>query len=84
MPGVHFLDFQLSTRPLKPSKPRLRGYLLYELNFKIGHSSINSKTFFQVGSLSFSVMAGKIMFREFAYITPDWSVRALDGYIIFR
>ena len=29
-------------------------------------------------------MAGKIMFREFAYITPDWSVRALDGYIIFR
>ena len=40
--------------------------------------------YYQVGSLSFSVMAGKIMFREFAYITPDWSVRALDGYIIFR
>jgi hypothetical protein len=39
---------------------------------------------FQVGSLSFSVMAGKVMFRDFCYVTPDWSVRSLDGYIIFR
>ena len=43
-------------------------------------------TFFllQVGSLSFSVMAGKVMFRDFALLTPDYSVRAQDGYLIFR
>ena len=29
-------------------------------------------------------MAGKIMFRDIVYLTPDWSFRAQDGYIIFR
>ena len=38
----------------------------------------------KVGSLSFSVMAGKVMFRDFALLTPDYSVRAQDGYLIFR
>ena len=37
-----------------------------------------------MGSLSFSVMAGKVMFRDFALLTPDYSVRAQDGYLIFR
>ena len=29
-------------------------------------------------------MAGKVMFRDFALLTPDYSVRAQDGYLIFR
>ena len=38
----------------------------------------------KVGSLSFSVMAGKVMFRDILFLTPDWSMRSQDGYIIFR
>ena len=38
----------------------------------------------KVGSLSFSVLAGKIMFRDILFLTPDWSFRSQDGYIIFR
>ena len=41
-------------------------------------------TFCKVGSLSFSVLAGKIMFRDILFLTPDWSFRSQDGYIIFR
>lgn len=41
-------------------------------------------TYFKVGSLSFSVLAGKIMFRDLLFLTPDWSFRSQDGYIIFR
>ena len=42
------------------------------------------RTYFRVGSLSFSVLAGKIMFRDILFLTPDWSFRSQDGYIIFR
>ena len=42
------------------------------------------RSYIKVGSLSFSVLAGKIMFRDFVFITPDKSVRVQDGYIIFR
>ena len=38
----------------------------------------------RVGSFSFSVLAGKIMFRDIVFLTPDWSFRSQDGYIIFR
>ena len=41
-------------------------------------------TYCKVGSLSFSVLAGKIMFRDILFLTPDWSFRSQDGYIIFR
>ena len=41
------------------------------------------RTYFWVGSLSFSVLAGKIMFRDILFLTPDWSFRSQDGYIIF-
>ena len=50
----------------------------------VPHLHCFTTLFVKVGSLSFSVLAGKVMFRDFAYITPDWSIRALDGYIIFR
>jgi hypothetical protein len=41
-------------------------------------------SYVKFGSLSFSVMAGKVMFRDFALVTPDYSVRAQDGYFVFR
>ena len=41
------------------------------------------RTYFRVGSLSFSVLAGKIMFQDILFLTPDWSFRSQDGYIIF-
>ena len=41
------------------------------------------RTYFWVGSLSFSVLAGKIMFQDILFLTPDWSFRSQDGYIIF-
>ena len=39
---------------------------------------------FQIGSLSWSVLPGKVMFRNLAYITSDYTVRVQDGYLIFR
>ena len=55
---------------------------------KIANSVLQSSQFypgayFKVGSLSFSVLAGKIMFRDILFLTPDWSFRSQDGYIIF-
>ncbi|GIY39873.1 transmembrane protein KIAA1109 [Caerostris extrusa] len=38
----------------------------------------------KIGSLSISVLSGKIMFRDVAYITEDCTWRAQDGWIIFR
>jgi hypothetical protein len=43
----------------------------------------NITSFFS-GSLSFSVLSGKIMFRDVSYITEDCSYRVQDGWIIFR
>lgn len=37
-----------------------------------------------LGSLSVSVLSGKIMFRDVAYINEDCTWRAQDGWIIFR
>ena len=36
------------------------------------------------GSVSLSTLSGKLMFRNFIYITPDFSVRILDGWIVFK
>lgn len=40
--------------------------------------------YFFLGSVSLNALAGKIMFRDFVYITYDYSVRVQDGYFIFR
>jgi hypothetical protein len=40
--------------------------------------------YFILGSFSINPLAGKVMFRDLVYITYDYSVRAEDGYIIFR
>ncbi|CAN8032239.1 unnamed protein product, partial [Ixodes persulcatus] len=36
------------------------------------------------GSVSLSVLSGKLMFRDAAYVTPDFTVRAQDGWLVFR
>lgn len=36
------------------------------------------------GSFSFSVLSGKLMFREIAYITEDYTLRIHDCWLVFR
>lgn len=36
------------------------------------------------GSFTLNALSGKIMFRDFVYITHDYSFRIQDGYLIFR
>ncbi|CAB0018125.1 unnamed protein product [Nesidiocoris tenuis] len=40
--------------------------------------------YLKVGSLTLCALSGKIMFRDFVYITHDYSLRVQDGWIIFR
>nr|CAB3258643.1 uncharacterized protein KIAA1109 [Phallusia mammillata] len=40
--------------------------------------------YFHIGTFSFSLLSGKIMFRDVLYVTVDQSIRLQDGYIIFR
>uniref|UniRef100_A0A672J8A9 Si:ch211-233a24.2 n=1 Tax=Salarias fasciatus TaxID=181472 RepID=A0A672J8A9_SALFA len=37
-----------------------------------------------IGSFSFSVLSGKVMFRDVYYINQDMSIRIQDGFLIFR
>jgi hypothetical protein len=37
-----------------------------------------------VGSFSWAVLPGKIMFRDMAYVTPDYTIRVQDGFLVFR
>ncbi|XP_076830292.1 bridge-like lipid transfer protein family member 1 isoform X4 [Brachyhypopomus gauderio] len=40
--------------------------------------------YFHIGSFSFSVLSGKVMFRDVYYINEDMSIRIQDGFLIFR
>merc|ERR1712018_1118486 len=40
--------------------------------------------YIKVGSLSWSVLPGKVMFRDVAFITSDYTLRVQDGFLIFR
>uniref|UniRef100_A0A4W3IHR8 KIAA1109 n=1 Tax=Callorhinchus milii TaxID=7868 RepID=A0A4W3IHR8_CALMI len=40
--------------------------------------------YIHIGSFSFSVLSGKVMFREIYYINEDLSIRIQDGFLIFR
>ncbi|XP_037098160.1 transmembrane protein KIAA1109 homolog isoform X2 [Syngnathus acus] len=40
--------------------------------------------YIRIGSFSFSVLSGKVMFREVYYINQDMSIRIQDGFLIFR
>ncbi|KAJ7356231.1 hypothetical protein OS493_025985 [Desmophyllum pertusum] len=60
---------------------RLMGYILTRLiNFKY----IGSGQYFKIGSFSFSILSGKIMFRDVVYVTQDLSFRIIDGIVIFK
>ena len=64
---------------------RLVGSIMTKIANRVLQSSqYYPGAYFKVGSLSFSVLAGKIMFRDILFLTPDWSFRSQDGYIIFR
>lgn len=55
-------------------------YLNPSRNEKLGKRTVH----FHCGSLSISFISGKLMFRDFSYITPDYTLRAQDGLLIFR
>ncbi|XP_049522689.1 transmembrane protein KIAA1109 homolog isoform X1 [Dermacentor silvarum] len=58
---------------------RVLGFLLTKiLNRFVG------KAYLKIGSVSLSVLSGKLMFRDVAYVTPDYTIRAQDGWVIFR
>ncbi|XP_059220163.1 bridge-like lipid transfer protein family member 1 isoform X4 [Stomoxys calcitrans] len=59
---------------------RLMGMLIT----KIANRWFIKGAFFKIGSVALNPLAGKIMFRDFVYITFDYSVRIQDGYFIFR
>ncbi|XP_035387617.1 transmembrane protein KIAA1109 homolog isoform X5 [Electrophorus electricus] len=40
--------------------------------------------YLHIGSFSFSVLSGKVMFRDVYYINEDMSIRIQDGFLIFR
>uniref|UniRef100_A0AAR5PXA5 Bridge-like lipid transfer protein family member 1 C-terminal domain-containing protein n=1 Tax=Dendroctonus ponderosae TaxID=77166 RepID=A0AAR5PXA5_DENPD len=58
---------------------RILGYIIT----KVANKFI-SEGYFRIGSLSLNALSGKIMFRDFAYITHDYTLRIQDGYLIFR
>uniref|UniRef100_H2YX04 Bridge-like lipid transfer protein family member 1 N-terminal domain-containing protein n=1 Tax=Ciona savignyi TaxID=51511 RepID=H2YX04_CIOSA len=47
-------------------------------------NQFSKDAFISIGSFSFSILTGKLMFREVYYITIDYSLRIDDGYCIFR
>ncbi|XP_068720760.1 bridge-like lipid transfer protein family member 1 [Montipora capricornis] len=60
---------------------RLMGIILTRL---IRLKYIEDGQYFKIGSFSFSILSGKIMFRDVAYVTQDLSVRIVDGIAIFK
>ncbi|XP_066575926.1 bridge-like lipid transfer protein family member 1 isoform X4 [Amia ocellicauda] len=40
--------------------------------------------YIHIGSFSFSVLSGKVMFRDIYFINEDMSIRIQDGFLIFR
>ncbi|XP_076066750.1 transmembrane protein KIAA1109 homolog tweek isoform X4 [Oratosquilla oratoria] len=37
-----------------------------------------------IGSFSFTMLSGKVMFRDIVYVTEDYTIRVVDGLLIFR
>ena len=70
---IIFLTFYLS---------RIIGILIsFLLNRYLKWAKIDASISFD--SFSISVLAGKVMFRNFAYVTDDYTARCWDGWIIF-
>lgn len=59
---------------------RVFGYILT----KVINRLYIKGAYFKLGSFTINPLAGKIMFRDFVYITFDYTIRIQDGYFIFR
>ncbi|KRT82094.1 hypothetical protein AMK59_4621, partial [Oryctes borbonicus] len=59
---------------------RLVGYIIT----KIVNRLFIRDGYFKIGSFTLNALSGKVMFRDVAYITNDYSLRIQDGYLIFR
>lgn len=58
---------------------RIIGFLLTKLINKF-----IKEGYIKIGSFSVSVLSGKVMFRDIAYINSDYSLRVQDGWMKFR
>jgi hypothetical protein len=43
-----------------------------------------SKDYIKIGSISFSILGGKVPFRDVVYITRNASLHIIDGYVAFN
>lgn len=59
---------------------RLVGFIIT----KIVNRFLIKEGYFKLGSFTLNALSGKIMFRDFVYITHDFTIRVQDGYLIFR
>ncbi|XP_065153130.1 bridge-like lipid transfer protein family member 1 isoform X4 [Paramisgurnus dabryanus] len=65
-------------------------YLTYYNSRNIGFiltliiNRLYKKGYIHIGSFSFSVLSGKVMFRDVYYVNEDMSIRIQDGLLIFR
>eukprot|EP00794_Sanderia_malayensis_P007184 gene7184-7990_t len=59
---------------------RLLGLIVTKL---INKFYMDEDSYFGLGAFSFSLLSGKIMFRDLKYITKDYSIRVVDGFAIF-
>ncbi|RWS26602.1 uncharacterized protein B4U80_02673, partial [Leptotrombidium deliense] len=54
-----------------------------KLDYVMKSKNGDSSPYFYLGSVSVSAISGKIMFRDLVYITPDYSIRIQDGWLIY-
>ncbi|KAM3727455.1 Bridge-like lipid transfer protein family member [Dirofilaria immitis] len=70
---IIFLTFYIS---------RIIGPIIAYILTYIAHKC-EIKCILKLGSLSISLLAGKIMFRDFTFICDDYAIYCNDGYLIF-
>ncbi|CAM1304937.1 KIAA1109 (predicted) [Pycnogonum litorale] len=60
---------------------RVIGYLLTKV---VNRFVMPTSTYVKIGSISLSVLSGKVIFRDIIYMTMDYTVRIQDGWLIFH
>ncbi|KAK6639579.1 hypothetical protein RUM43_007852 [Polyplax serrata] len=60
---------------------RVLGYILTRI---LNRHMFAKNGYMKVGSFTWSVLSGKIMFRDIIYMTNDYTLRLQDGWLIFR
>lgn len=59
---------------------RVLAYLLTKI---VNYLSLFKNGYFKIGSISFSAISCKIMFRDLVLVNEDYSIRIRDGWLVF-